>query len=388
MRRVRRTTVSALFGVVVGALVVASCTQPMRDVAVLADDAMQGRNNGTPGSLRAQEYLIDRLDDFAVGANTSATGVERFKQHFDGGTNIVAVIPGAELADEYVVIGGHFDHLGSCSTQDPTDTICNGATDNATGTAAVLAIAEAVDRLPGSPRRSVVIALWDREEDGLRGSEFYVENPLVPLEDTVAYLNYDIQGANLLPSLREHTFAVGAETGGSRLTSAVEDAAAPGPLDTMLVSAIFGQNRSDCINFINHSVPTVFFSDSTGPCYHLAQDEFGVVDFGKLHAQIDTGFRLARDVIDGTAATFAAGTPIATFTDALALNTVANAAAVDIARFTPEQQTEIQAIKADLNRIVAEGAANFDSADVGTLLARAAGGIEILETGPCDGFLD
>jgi hypothetical protein len=387
MRGRRRTTVAGIVGVIVGAMVVASCTQPIRDVAVLSGDAMGGRNNGTPGSVLAQDYLIERLGTFAVGANTSAAGAERFKQHFPGGTNVVALIPGGDLANEYVVIGGHYDHLGTCGTQDPTDTICNGATDNATGSAAVLAIGDALKRLPGGPRRSVVLALWDREEDGLLGSKFYVDNPLFPLEDTVAYLNYDIQGANLLPSLRQHTFAVGTETGGARLVDAVNAAARPGPLNTMLVSSIFGQNRSDYINFINHDVPTVFFSDSTGPCYHLAQDEFEIVDFNKLHAQIGIGARLARNVVQGPAATFVDGAPLATFADAVAVNTITDSAAVDIDRFTPAQQDRIHAIRAELNAMVAAGPSNFGDDDVGTLLARAAEGISILETGPCDGFL-
>ena len=97
------------------------------------------------------------------------------------------------------------------------DTICNGATDNAAGVAATLAIGRAIATQSTPPRRSVILAFWDREEDGLLGSQFYTQNPLVPLAATVGYVNFDIQGANLLPSLRNTTFAVAAETGGARL---------------------------------------------------------------------------------------------------------------------------------------------------------------------------
>src|SRR4029450_2085199 len=98
----------------------------------------------------------------------------------DGGTNLIGVIPGRDRADEVVVVGAHYDHLGSrCRTADPADTICNGATDNATGVAAALAVGEDLARGRG-PRRTVVVALWDREEDGLPGSGGYGAPPPPP----------------------------------------------------------------------------------------------------------------------------------------------------------------------------------------------------------------
>ena len=276
-------------------MVLAGCSPLVVDVRVLASDAMGGRDNQTEGSARARRYLIDRLDDFAVGLNPSAPGTDAFTQAFAGGTNVVALIPGDELPDEYVIIGAHYDHLGTgCDSADPADTICNGATDNATGVAAVLSIGEQLARERHGPSRSVILALWDREEDGLLGARAWIADPLVPLSQTVAYVNYDIQGANILPSLRTTTFAIGAETGGERLTAAVGRATRPGPLDTHQLSWIFGQGRSDYLPFIQAGVPTVFFSDSTGPCYHTAQDEADIVDYRKLHQQVRDGVRLAR----------------------------------------------------------------------------------------------
>ena len=65
--------------------------------------------------------------------------------------------------------------------------------------------------------------MWDAEEDGLLGSAYYASDPLVPLEQTVAYINFDIQGSDLLPSIANSTIAVGAETGGQTLVEAVTD---------------------------------------------------------------------------------------------------------------------------------------------------------------------
>ena len=78
------------------------------------------------------------------------------------------------------------------------------------------------------------------------------------------------------PSLRNFSFAVGAESGGTRLQQIVQDAITPSTLGTRELSVVFGQGRSDHVNFINVGVPTVFFSDATGPCYHTDSDDDAV----------------------------------------------------------------------------------------------------------------
>jgi Zn-dependent M28 family amino/carboxypeptidase len=226
----------------------------------------------------------------------------------------VSVIPGTDLANQYVVVGAHYDHLGgACESKTPGDMICNGATDNAAGTAAVLGVGRAIARAKRR-RRSVVLALWDREEDGLLGSRHYVKNPLVPLAKTVAYVNFDIQGANLLPSLRNTTFAIAAESGGGRLQRIVKSAIGRQPHDTPMLSSIFGQNRSDYASFLGANVPSVFFTDATGPCYHTSDDEIEIVDFRKLNKQIGTALTITRSLVNTSAPpAFATGTPLATW---------------------------------------------------------------------------
>ncbi|MGI9433197.1 MAG: hypothetical protein ACR2PQ_13330, partial [Myxococcota bacterium] len=92
------------------------------DIGTLADDAMEGRQNLTPGSEAAQAFLIAELSPFAAGLDSSKTGDDAYKQAFDDGTNILAIIPGGELADEYVIVGGHYDHIGSrCPSSEPGD---------------------------------------------------------------------------------------------------------------------------------------------------------------------------------------------------------------------------------------------------------------------------
>ena len=257
-------------------------------VEALAADEMNGRDNQTPGSSAAQELLVGELRRFAEPAFPDAAGDDGYLQPFDTGTNVLAVIPGGELADEFVMIGAHYDHLGNdCGGVSEGDDICNGATDNAAGVAAAMEVARAVTA-EGAPDRSLVVALWDAEEDGLEGSGHYVNDPAVPLAQTVAYLNFDNVGTNLLPSLASTTILIGAETGGSRLVEAAARATEASTLDTVALSLLFGQGRSDHAVLVSAGVPSVFFSDATSGCYHTVEDDIDVVDFAKLDQQIAT----------------------------------------------------------------------------------------------------
>src|SRR5579862_1982440 len=315
----QRFTLVSVAAVVLVALAPASLqalTQPEIDAAtalvprhvvpvirLLASNRMHGRDNNTPESLLAQRLLVGFLKRLGPGLDASQSGDDAYKQPFvekdQTGTNLLAVIPGRELPDQYVVVGAHYDHLGTRSMADgscfangsPGGNVCNGATDNAAGVAATLAIGESLRNLPTPPRRSVVLALWDSEEDGLLGSLHYVTHPVVPLAQTVAYVNFDILGQDLLPSLRDNSFDVAAETGGTMLQGVVDAAAAGQGFDLRKVSYIFGESRSDYKNFVDHRIPTVFFSDSTGPCYHTTGDDLSIVNFSKLRAQARTAFR-------------------------------------------------------------------------------------------------
>jgi len=101
--------------------------------------------------------------------------------------NVVALLPGSARPDEYVVFTAHWDHLGRDGEE-----IYNGAVDNASGTAALLMLAEAYARLDPPPERSLLFVAVTAEEQGLLGSAYYAANPVVPLEHTVAVINIDV----------------------------------------------------------------------------------------------------------------------------------------------------------------------------------------------------
>ena len=148
----------------------------LRDLSVLSADSMEGRAVGTPGSLRARTFLSDALAE-AGAEPLGASYAHSFESSAGRGENLVAVVPGS-LTDSFIVLTAHFDHLGVREGQ-----IYNGADDNASGVAAVL---EIMRRTLESPmRHTLVVALLDAEESGLRGARAFVNEPTVPLESVV-----------------------------------------------------------------------------------------------------------------------------------------------------------------------------------------------------------
>jgi Zn-dependent M28 family amino/carboxypeptidase/lysophospholipase L1-like esterase len=104
--------------------------------------------------------------------------------------NVIGLLPGTERADEYIIYTAHWDHFG----RDPNlegDQIYNGALDNATGTAALIELAEAFQQLSSPPQRSILFMAVTAEEQGLLGSDYYATHPIYPLTKTVAVINMD-----------------------------------------------------------------------------------------------------------------------------------------------------------------------------------------------------
>ncbi|MBT8091133.1 MAG: M20/M25/M40 family metallo-hydrolase [Gammaproteobacteria bacterium] len=120
--------------------------------------------------------------------------------------NVLGLIPGSDpaLSGEAVIYTAHHDHLGIGTPNDDGDAIYNGALDNASGVAQILAIARAIKALPAAPRRSIVIALVGAEEQGLLGSEYYAANPTFAPGKIAANLNYD--GGNIWGHTHDVTY--------------------------------------------------------------------------------------------------------------------------------------------------------------------------------------
>ena len=104
--------------------------------------------------------------------------------------NVIGILPGKKRPDEHVLYTAHWDHLGRCKADETGDDICNGAVDNATGVAALFALARANVKA-GAPDRTLVFLAVTAEESGLLGSKYYAENPVFPLARTVGGVNMD-----------------------------------------------------------------------------------------------------------------------------------------------------------------------------------------------------
>ena len=171
--------------------------------------------------------------------------------------NVLGVLPGSDpqLRDQYVVVTAHFDHLGIGKPKND-DTIYNGAVDNASGCAGLLALAEACSRLPTAPRRSLLFLVVTAEESGLLGSEYYTRHPTVPKRQLIA--NFNVDGLNIWGRTNDLEF-IG--YGKNSLTALAEQVAARSGRtiepDSNPALGLF--YRSDHFNFARIGVPAAYF---------------------------------------------------------------------------------------------------------------------------------
>ncbi len=187
---------------------------------------------------------------------TASTGFDNTVRRF-ASKNVIGVLPGRERPDEYVLHTAHWDHLGRCTANAAGDDICNGAIDNATGTAALVALGEAHVKA-GPAARTLVFLAVTAEESGLLGSEYYGANPIFPLAQTVGGLNMD--ALSLAGPARDVTVVGG---GKSELDAYLDQAlAALGRVETPDPSPQAGYYyRSDHFSLAKRGVP-MFYLDS------------------------------------------------------------------------------------------------------------------------------
>ena len=174
----------------------------------------------------------------------------------------------------------HIDHIGIGPPNAEGDSINNGADDDASGTTAVLEIAEAFASLPTKPKRSMIFLLVSGEEKGLWGSAYFAENPPVPIERMVADLNADMVGRNWPDTI----VAIGMEHSDLGETLGLVNEAHP-ELGMTAIDDIWPEERfyfrSDHYNFARKGVPILFFFNGTHEDYHGRDDEVDRIDAEK-----------------------------------------------------------------------------------------------------------
>jgi Zn-dependent M28 family amino/carboxypeptidase len=176
--------------------------------------------------------------------------------------NVLGLIPGSdpELKDEVVIYTAHHDHLGIGTSNDDGDAIYNGAYDNATGVAIVLAIAGAISDLQEAPRRSVLVALVGAEEQGLLGSKYYAANPTFPAGRIAANMNFD--GGNIWGHTHDVTFiGFGKSSIDELVTSFADEQGRTVQPDQFVDRGYF--YRSDQFSFAKIGVPAAYLDPGT-----------------------------------------------------------------------------------------------------------------------------
>jgi Zn-dependent M28 family amino/carboxypeptidase len=248
--------------------------QILNDVDNLAADDMEGRLAGSPGGEKARAYVLGRLKQAGVApigesferpfTFTSRTAGER------KGMNLVGVIRGTRNPDQYIVLTAHYDHIGVRNGE-----VFNGADDNASGVAALLAAAAHFSRT--KPEHSLLIAVLDAEESGSRGARALMRDPPVPVGAMVVNINLDMVGRD-----PDHKLFATGTYHYPFLKPYLEGIAQPP------VVLVFGHDtpgekedwtkQSDHVVFHEAGIPFVYFGVEDVAQYHKATDDAATID--------------------------------------------------------------------------------------------------------------
>ncbi len=224
----------------------------------------------------------------ALGGDVNFSGSVALNRKTSNVKNVVAMLPGKGAhADEYVVVGAHYDHLGrgGPGAFGPRGEIYNGADDNASGTAAVLELA---DRLAedGSQPRTIVFVAFTGEESGLVGSNHFVAEPPVPLRKIVAMLNLDMVGR-----MNADTLYVGGAGTAGNFEEILKAADAQLPVKIKEIGK-GGIAPSDHMSFALRKIPVLFFFSGLHQDYHRPTDDVEKINFPGMVEVIDLGERV------------------------------------------------------------------------------------------------
>ena len=275
---------------------------------VYASDYFQGRETGTLGQKRAVSFLKEFYQNREIAA---AEGTEDYFQPMNlnikgkdiSTENVVAIIPGSEKPEEYLVISSHLDHIGMHDGQ-----INNGADDDGSGSVALLEIAEAFQKAVAEgngPKRSIIFLHVSGEEKGLLGSKYYTNNPLYPLAQTIANLNVDMIGRTdpkRTEGKRNYVYLIGSD----RLSTELHQISEAANAATLNVELDYTYNapddpnrfyfRSDHYNFAKNNIPVIFYFNGTHADYHRPSDTVDKIEFDLLKERTQLIFYTAWDL--------------------------------------------------------------------------------------------
>ncbi len=251
-------------------------------VATLASREFAGRRG--PGAARAAAYVARELKSLGLEPLFDGRFVQEIPDLATGGLlgrNVGAKLVGSDpaLKDQWVVVGAHFDHLGTAGER-----YFPGADDNASGTAMMLEVARCFAQDSHRPRRSIAFVGFDLEEEGLWGSRYFADHPPLPLDRVKLFVTGDMLGRDLGGVCKDFVFVFGADTSPG-LKGFLDQACRGEPLrvgpignDLLIV------DRSDYGPFRSRSIPYLFFSTGENPDYHRVTDTSDTLNYDKALA--------------------------------------------------------------------------------------------------------
>ncbi len=260
------------------------------DLKFLADDKLEGRLVGTDGELMAADYCVNRFKSIGLSEMQDFPG---YKQNFTltKKPNPHSLTPTGDFVTQnvvgwidnntsnYVIIGAHYDHLGYGhygTLWDGEPEIHNGADDNASGTSAVFALAQALSQENAPKNNNYVFMLFAGEEMGLWGSNYYVKNPNINLEKVNYMINLDMVGR----LKKDRSLAVNG-TGTSPVWNKVLDK--NNSQKFKLIKSESGVGPSDHTSFYNMDIPVLHFFTGQHSDYHKPSDDADKVNYEGIH---------------------------------------------------------------------------------------------------------
>lgn len=275
---------------------------------ILASDDYNGRNTGEPGQKKAAEFLKNQYLSYGIESPIASNDYfQEIPESFLPGDvkaseNVLAYIEGSEFPDEILVITAHYDHLGSNGVE-----IFNGADDDASGTVAVLEIAEAFKAAKNNgngPKRSILFMNLTAEEKGLYGSKWYVKNPIFPLKNHIANLNIDMIGRvdDAHVQNENYIYLIGSDKLSTELHN-LSEKMNDGFVNLKLDYSYNDENdpnrfyyRSDHYNFAKNNIPIIFYFNGVHEDYHKATDTAEKINYELLTKRTKLVFYTAWEI--------------------------------------------------------------------------------------------
>lgn len=255
-------------------------------ISFLASPKMAGRFPGSPENKKVVKYLIKDFKKAGVKPYGKSYIQEfstkiRVKKGLDTPVvttqNVIGYIEGADpdLKHEFIVLGAHYDHLGMggpSSKKPDTVGIHLGADDNASGTAALLEIAERLAANKTELKRSILFIAFGAEEQGLIGSKYFVNNPLIPLSAIKLMMNMDMVGRM---NAEKHLYMGGAASfnGGMELMKSLGPIVGINP-----IVIAYDVGGSDHVSFYKKNISVLGFHTGGHPQYHTPEDDFAHIN--------------------------------------------------------------------------------------------------------------